>query len=96
VVPASADGSKTSEAICQEGPCAPVRQPYQLGCLAVMLLASSIAEVKLGVPAVSIRLGLQVHHLHPPAAFALPVIFGSLWCKSRRDNSGIHALCATC
>ncbi|CAL8462063.1 g1594 [Coccomyxa elongata] len=40
-----------------------VRQPRVLGCLAVMLLASSITEVKLGVPAVSIRLGLQTHRM---------------------------------
>jgi len=38
----------------------PPRQPLVVGALAVMLLASSINEVKLGVPAVSIRLGLQV------------------------------------
>ena len=38
----------------------PLRQPLVVGALAVMLLASSINEVKLGVPAVSIRLGLQV------------------------------------
>lgn len=38
----------------------PPRQPLVVGALAVMLLASSINEVKLGIPAVSIRLGLQV------------------------------------
>jgi hypothetical protein len=38
----------------------PPRQPLVVGALAVMLIASSINEVKLGVPAVSIRLGLQV------------------------------------
>ena len=38
----------------------PPRQPLVVGALAVMLLASSINEVKIGVPAVSIRLGLQV------------------------------------
>ncbi len=46
-----------------DAPLTPVRQPRVLGCLAVMLLASSITEVKLGVPAVSIRLGLQVYYL---------------------------------
>ncbi|CAK0771570.1 hypothetical protein CVIRNUC_003873 [Coccomyxa viridis] len=39
----------------------PPQQPLVVGALAVMLLASSINEVKLGVPAVSIRLGLQTH-----------------------------------
>lgn len=38
----------------------PGRFPRTLGALAVMLLASSITEVKLGVPALCIRLGLQV------------------------------------
>ncbi len=47
----------------EDAPPPPVRQPRVLGCLAVMLLASSITEVKLGVPAVSIRLGLQVRFL---------------------------------
>ena len=47
----------------------PPRQPLVVGALAVMLLASSINEVKLGVPAVSIRLGLQAcHHLTPGSA----------------------------
>ena len=36
------------------------QRPLVVGALAVMLLASSINEVKLGIPAVSIRLGLQV------------------------------------
>ena len=40
----------------------PQRQPLVVGALAVMLIASSINEIKLGVPAVSIRLGLQVWH----------------------------------
>ena len=38
----------------------PPQRPLVVGALAVMLLASSINEVKLGIPAVSIRLGLQV------------------------------------
>ena len=38
----------------------PPQRPLVVGALAVMLLASSISEVKLGIPAVSIRLGLQV------------------------------------
>ena len=47
----------------------PPRQPLVVGALAVMLLASSINEVKLGVPAVSIRLGLQAcRHLIPGTA----------------------------
>ena len=47
----------------------PPRQPLVVGALAVMLLASSINEVKLGVPAVSIRLGLQAcHRLIPGTA----------------------------
>lgn len=55
-----AEGSKEAEGERSRDTAVPVRQPRQLGCLAVMLLASSIAEVKLGVPALSIRLGLQV------------------------------------
>ncbi|CAL5228044.1 g11108 [Coccomyxa viridis] len=39
----------------------PPQRPLVVGALAVMLLASSINEVKLGIPAVSIRLGLQTH-----------------------------------
>lgn len=47
----------------------PPRQPLVVGALAVMLLASSINEVKLGIPAVSIRLGLQAcQHLIPGTA----------------------------
>ena len=53
------EGERAAEGEGSSAP-APVRQPRVLGCLAVMLLASSITEVKLGVPAVSIRLGLQV------------------------------------
>ena len=49
----------------------PPRQPLVVGALAVMLLASSINEVKLGVPAVSIRLGLQACHLLAPGAATL-------------------------
>ena len=47
----------------------PPQQPLVVGALAVMLLASSINEVKLGIPAVSIRLGLQAcPHLAPGTA----------------------------
>lgn len=55
------EGERAAEGEGSSAPApVPVRQPRVLGCLAVMLLASSITEVKLGVPAVSIRLGLQV------------------------------------
>ena len=43
------------------------RQPSVLGVLAVVLMASSINEIKLGVPAVSIRFGLQVTPLQGAA-----------------------------
>ena len=38
----------------------PPRALLELGALAVFLQASSITEIRLGVPALSIRLGLQV------------------------------------
>ena len=59
--PASARATEDGSGVQQAGaPPLPGRVPRTLGALAVMLLASSITEVKLGVPAVCIRLGLQV------------------------------------
>ncbi len=37
----------------------PVRGPLVLGALTVFAQASTISEIRLGVPALSIRLGLQ-------------------------------------
>ena len=56
----------------------PPRQPLVVGALAVMLLASSINEVKLGIPAVSIRLGLQVGPITvTPHPYASPSAMGA-------------------
>ena len=70
----------------------PPRQPLVVGALAVMLLASSINEVKLGVPAVSIRLGLQACHHHIPGTATVAASSG----EQQPEKSGLRPVVGCC